>query len=161
MTASDAPSLAAVALEVADAHELAAGLTDALSDAGLAPETHDVPGVAEARRFVAPGGLTVDLVRGMAADEPARFADPASTPRKFGHAPPTLTSDVPDAARGGAHRAAGISSLRHRPRVLSWYRCSADHHGIAIAPPPSAGCTTTRSSSTGGQSSECSPTTSR
>ena len=136
LTASDAPSLAAVALEVADARELD-GLTDALSDAGLAPETHDVPGVAEARRFVAPGGLTVDLVRGMAADEPARFASPAPTPRKFGHA--TLTSDVPDELEAVLTGPLGFRLSDTVPGVLSWYRCSADHHGVAIAPAPVTG----------------------
>ena len=48
-----------------------------MTGAGMPPETHEVPGVAEARRFVAPGGLQIDLVRAMAADEPARYASPA------------------------------------------------------------------------------------
>ena len=104
----------------------------------MPPETHEVPGVAEARRFVAPGGLTIDLVRAMAADEPARYASPAPIPRKFGHA--TLTSDVARRARGGASPGRWASASPTPSQAsCPGTRCSADHHGVAIAPAPVSG----------------------
>jgi hypothetical protein len=91
-----------------------------MTGAGMPPEPHEVPGVAEARRFAAPGGLTVDLVRGMAADEPARYASPAPTPRKFGHA--TLTSDVAGELEAVLTGQLGFRLSVTVPGVLSWYR---------------------------------------
>ena len=68
----------------------------------------------------------------MSCDQPAAFDAAAVRPRKFGHA--TLQADASEELDRFIREVLGFRLSDTLPGVLSWYRCSPDHHGIAIAP---------------------------
>ncbi len=123
--------IAAVALEVT-AGQAFAELVASVQAAGYRCSDAEVPGVERAVRVSAPGGMTFDLISGMATDQPRRFNSVGRSPRKFGHA--TLVSDAAEELEQLLCGPLGFRLSDQVPGVLSWFRCSADHHSVAIMP---------------------------
>jgi catechol 2,3-dioxygenase-like lactoylglutathione lyase family enzyme len=131
---ADEVGLDHIGLEVADSRTLTA-LRDAVQAEGL--ELLDAPlerGVGEALRFLAPGGLPVELFWGMDTDEPEHYASLGARPRRFGHA--TVVSTEAEALEELLVRRLGFRLSDRLPGKAAWLRCNADHHGFGIAAAP-------------------------
>lgn len=126
-----APALVCVALEARTPADLDL-LVSRLNDAGTACHDVEVAGVDRATELTAPGGIRFQLFSGMAADEPRVFNSIGTTPRKFGHA--TLVSDVAQDLEDLLCGPLGFRVSDRVPGVISWFRCSPDHHAVAIVP---------------------------
>lgn len=129
LTKAPTAGLAGVTLEASSPASLERLVAD-LDAAGLETSGIEIPGVAIAQRFLAPGDLRFDLISGMSNEEPLPPDLPAWTPRKFGHA--TLASDHADRLETLLLDLLGFRISDLITGTMTWYRCSADHHALAV-----------------------------
>ncbi len=88
------------------------------------------PGVKDAIRFVGPGGLTIELLYGMAHDQPADYDSIAPRPVKFEHI--TLKSSQKTELEDILIDVVGLRLSDRAEAATSWLRASDEHHGISI-----------------------------
>jgi catechol 2,3-dioxygenase len=124
-----------VALEV-DSKQTLEELADRLPAEGfpLADEPASSSGVEAALRFQGPDGHVFELLVGMRQDQPAAYATTGVRPIKFGHA--TIKSPNLEAMEDFLVRILGFRLSDRMGDFFSWYRCSPDHHGIAVVGSP-------------------------
>jgi catechol-2,3-dioxygenase len=119
-----------IGLEVGTADDLSR-LRSAIADRGLElSDAEPEPGIHDAVRFVAPGGIVFELFCGMTLDQPAEYATVGARPQRFGHAT-VLTSHGPE-LEDVLIGALGFRLTDRLPGVGAWLRCNADHHGIGM-----------------------------
>ncbi len=87
-------------------------------------------GVEDAIRFLAPGGLVVEVVYGLAQDEPAIYDSVAPRPVRFEHI--TVKSSQKDALERTLIDVLGFRMSDRAERAASWLRASDEHHGVSV-----------------------------
>jgi catechol 2,3-dioxygenase len=104
-------------------------------DFELLPNRENELGTQESFRFVGPDGHVFEIFHGMAHDQPATYAHIGVRPRKFGH----VTLKTPDLYGVEAFlvdvlgmRLSDSVTAEGVGRVMAWYRCNNDHHGIGL-----------------------------
>jgi catechol 2,3-dioxygenase-like lactoylglutathione lyase family enzyme len=88
------------------------------------------PGIEDAVRFVAPGGLVVEVFYGMAHDQPASYDTVAPRPLKFEHI--TVKSSHKDALESVLIDVIGLRLSDRAEDAASWLRASDEHHGVSV-----------------------------
>jgi catechol-2,3-dioxygenase len=86
-------------------------------------------GVAEAVRFVAPGGFVLEVFHGMESSDPPRSAS-GVRPRKFEHI--TVKSSEKDALEDVLQEVLGLRVSDRAEEGASWLRAGAEHHGFSV-----------------------------
>jgi len=120
-----------LAFELFEPDELAA-LRERVERAGLriVGEGPQERGIADAFRFLAPGGFVIEAFHGMATDEPAHYDTGGARPRKFEHI--TVKCSQKQALEDVF---TGIVGLRVSDRAedqMVWMRASEEHHGVNV-----------------------------
>ena len=87
-------------------------------------------GVERAIRFVAPGGLVIELFHGMAHDQPARYEAVAPRPLKFEHI--TLKSSQKPQLEQVLIDVVGLRLSDRADDAASWLRASDEYHGVSV-----------------------------
>jgi catechol 2,3-dioxygenase-like lactoylglutathione lyase family enzyme len=109
-----------------------ATLRETLATEGL-PVLDDAPlerGVADAVRFVAPGGFVIEVFHGMETDQPAHYDTVGARPRKFEHI--TVKSSRKDELEDVLIRILGLRVSDRAEDATSWLRVSDEHHGVSV-----------------------------
>ena len=120
-----------IALEVLQRSGLKA-LAERVEAAGLSiiGRGRLTPGIADALRFVAPGGLVIETFYGMARDEPASYETVAPRPLKFEHI--TVKSSHKRELEVVLMDVLGLRLSERAEDGASWLRASDEHHGVSI-----------------------------
>ena len=87
-------------------------------------------GVADAFRFLAPGGLVIEVVHGMAHDQPRHYDSVAPRPLKFEHV--TVKSTRKDELEAVLIDVLGLRLSDRAEDAVSWLRASDEHHGVSV-----------------------------
>jgi catechol 2,3-dioxygenase-like lactoylglutathione lyase family enzyme len=88
------------------------------------------PGIEDAIRFAAPGGLVVEIFYGMAHDQPAGYDSVAPRPLKFEHI--TVKSAHKDELEAVLVDVVGLRMSDRAEDAASWLRASDEHHGVSV-----------------------------
>ena len=88
------------------------------------------PGIADAIRFVAPGGFVIEVLYGMADDQPRRYATAAPRPVKFEHI--TVKSTDKPALQSVLIDVVGLRMSDMAEDAVSWLRAGEEHHGVSV-----------------------------
>jgi catechol 2,3-dioxygenase-like lactoylglutathione lyase family enzyme len=107
-------------------------LRDRVEEEGL-PIVADAPierGVADAVRFVAPGGFVIEVFHGMDTGEPARYDAVGARPRKFEHI--TVKSSCKEELEHVLIDVLGLRLSDRAEDAISWLRVSDEHHGVSV-----------------------------
>jgi catechol 2,3-dioxygenase len=88
------------------------------------------PGIQEAIRFVAPGGLVVEVFHGMAHDQPPTYDTVAPRPLKFEHI--TVKSSRKRELEDVLIDVVGLRMSDRAEDAASWLRASDEHHGVSV-----------------------------
>jgi catechol 2,3-dioxygenase len=119
-----------LAFEVYDAAALDT-LRGLLDERGIAvldePLEH---GVADAVRFLGPGGFVFEVFQGMATDEPPHYPTVGVRPVKFEHI--TIKSSKKDELEQFVIEVLGLRLSERAEGQISWLRASDEHHGVSI-----------------------------
>ena len=131
LIADTAPGLDHIGLEVERVADLEEAQTH-LVRAGVKvlSEQPEEEGISHALRFVGPGEFVFKLFTGMPQNQPPRYATPGVRPCKFGHV--SVKSNCKPELEQFLTRVLGFRISDRVGQHLSWLRCNADHHGIAI-----------------------------
>lgn len=122
-----------VGLELETSAELEAVYDRALGAGATAAGPSDVDGVCEARRFAGPAGITYEVYTGMSRDVREPLAYLPAAVRKLGH----LTFACADHEAVLDFWLTGLGfRVSDQAAGLTWTRCDADHHGLAVGPAP-------------------------
>lgn len=87
-------------------------------------------GVADAFRFLAPGGLPIEVVHGMAHDQSRHYDSVAPRPLKFEHV--TVKSTRKDELEALLIEVLGLRLSDRAEDAVSWLRASDEHHGVSV-----------------------------
>jgi catechol-2,3-dioxygenase len=87
-------------------------------------------GVSDAFRFAAPGGLPVEVLHGMAHDQPRTYETTAPRPLKFEHV--TVKSTRKDELEACLIDVLGLRLSDRAEDAVSWLRASDEHHGVSV-----------------------------
>jgi catechol 2,3-dioxygenase-like lactoylglutathione lyase family enzyme len=87
-------------------------------------------GVADAVRFLAPGGFVFEVFHGMSTDEPAHYETAGVRPVKFEHI--TVKSSNKDELERFVIEVLGLRLSDRAADQISWLRASDEHHGMSI-----------------------------
>jgi catechol 2,3-dioxygenase len=88
------------------------------------------PGIEDAIRFLAPGGIVIEAFHGMAHDQPAAYDSIAPRPRKFEHI--TIKSTRKDEVERLLVEVLGLRLSDRAEDAISWLRASDEHHGVSV-----------------------------
>ncbi|MCW2984505.1 MAG: hypothetical protein JWR63_2075 [Conexibacter sp.] len=88
------------------------------------------PGVEEGVRFVAPGGFTIEVLYGMACEEPAAYDSVAPRPVKFEHI--TVKSTNKPELEALLIDVLGLRLSDRAEDAISWLRAGDEHHGVSV-----------------------------
>jgi catechol 2,3-dioxygenase-like lactoylglutathione lyase family enzyme len=87
-------------------------------------------GIADAVRFVAPGGFVIEVFHGMETDEPPHYETVGARPRKFEHI--TVKSSRKDELEDVLIRVLGLRVSDRAAEASSWLRVNDEHHGVSV-----------------------------
>src|SRR3954447_7583711 len=87
-------------------------------------------GGADAVRFLAPGGLPVEVLHGMAHDQPRHYDSAAPRPLKFEHV--TVKSTRKDELERVLIEVLGLRLSDRAEDAVSWLRAGDEHHGVSV-----------------------------
>jgi catechol 2,3-dioxygenase-like lactoylglutathione lyase family enzyme len=87
-------------------------------------------GVEDAFRFLAPGGLPIEVLHGMAHDQPRHYDSVAPRPLKFEHV--TVKSTRKDELERVLIDVLGLRLSDRAEDAVSWLRASDEHHGVSV-----------------------------
>jgi catechol 2,3-dioxygenase-like lactoylglutathione lyase family enzyme len=87
-------------------------------------------GVADAFRFVAPGGHVIEVLHGMAHDQPRTYESAAPRPLKFEHV--TVKSTRKAELEACLIDVLGLRLSDRAENAVSWLRASDEHHGVSV-----------------------------
>jgi catechol-2,3-dioxygenase len=87
-------------------------------------------GVADAFRFLAPGGFVLEVFHGMAHDQPRHYDSVAPRPVKFEHV--TVKSTRKDELEALLIAVLGLRLSDRAEDAVSWLRASDEHHGVSV-----------------------------
>jgi catechol 2,3-dioxygenase len=107
-------------------------LRERLAQEGLAV-VEDAPierGVADAVRFVGPGGFVIEVFHGMDTGEPAHYDTVGARPRKFEHI--TVKSSRKEELEHVLIDVLGLRLSDRAEDAISWLRVSEEHHGVSV-----------------------------
>ena len=93
-------------------------------------EAPQEPGIAQALRFVGPGGFVFELFFGMVLVQPPDYTTRGVRPRKFEHV--NLKVSDKDGMEDFLVRVLGFRLSDRLGDAISWFRCSSEHHGIGL-----------------------------
>jgi catechol-2,3-dioxygenase len=88
------------------------------------------PGIADGLRFVAPGGFVIEVLHGMADDQPRRYETAAPRPVKFEHI--TVKSTQKEALERVLIDVLGLRMSDRAEDAVSWLRAGEEHHGVSV-----------------------------
>jgi catechol-2,3-dioxygenase len=134
LIAADEAAVDHIGLEVESADELADVRERALAaGARLLDDAPDAAGVGEAIRFAGPAGMVYEVYDGMDRDPLSIHTYLRPGIRKLGH----LSFACEDPAEVVAFWRDGLGfRVSDTVGPLTWMRCDADHHGLAVVPRP-------------------------
>jgi catechol 2,3-dioxygenase-like lactoylglutathione lyase family enzyme len=119
-----------LAFEVCDAAALDA-LRDTLAQRAIAVLDEPLErGIADAVRFVGPGGFVFEVFHGMAHDQPAHYPTAGVRPLKFEHI--TVKSSHKPELEAFVEEVLGLRLSDRAEEQASWLRAGEDHHGVSI-----------------------------
>jgi catechol 2,3-dioxygenase-like lactoylglutathione lyase family enzyme len=87
-------------------------------------------GIADAVRFIAPGGFVFEVFHGMAKDEVAHYPTAGVRPRKFEHI--TVKSSRKRELEGFLVDVLGLRISDRAEDAITWLRVSEEHHGVSV-----------------------------
>jgi catechol 2,3-dioxygenase len=130
----DRPGFDHLGLEVESEDELARVQAAAEAFGARILGSSQEPGIAASVRIASPADLLVDVYVGMERDAPCLATSPLrSGIRKLGHL--TFMSEARDELERFWREALGFR-VSDIDGPLTWLRCDADHHGLAVGPSP-------------------------
>ena len=134
LIAADAPGLDHVGLEVESAAELDAITERALAAGARVLESDGTePGIGAAVRFAGPAGIVYEVYAGMDREPLTLHSHLRPGIRKLGH----LTFLCADPEELVAFWGEGLGfRVSDRAGGMTWMRCDADHHGLAVGGRP-------------------------
>jgi catechol 2,3-dioxygenase len=134
LIAAESAGLDHVGLEVESADELAEVRARAI-DAGarVLDDAADEPGLGAAVRISGPAGIVYEVYDGMDRDSLSIHTYLRSGIRKFGHL--TFLCEHPEEVVRFWRDGLGFR-VSDQAGGMTWMRCDADHHGLAIGPRP-------------------------
>jgi catechol-2,3-dioxygenase len=134
LIAADTAAVDHVGLEVESAQELTNVREQALAvGAQMLDEPPDAAGIGDAIRFAGPAGIVYEIYDGMEREPLSIHTYLRPGIRKLGHL--SFACENPDETVAFWRDGLGLR-ISDQAGGLTWMRCDADHHGLAVSPRP-------------------------
>jgi catechol 2,3-dioxygenase len=91
-------------------------------------------GIRDAIRFAGPGGIVIEVLHGMAHDQPRRYDSIAPRPVKFEHI--TVKSTEKTELERVLIDVVGLRMSDRAEDAVSWLRAGEEHHGVSVIAAP-------------------------